>query len=322
MRIQDLDSLSDRLLPQLVTFGASDGDPPQDAGVIRRLRKMGHPASDYWGVYAVEGDQLLSRVETLHLAFTGRAGPQTVLGISDVLTRPSAVGRGFARTLLREVHRREVARGRTWSFLWTHRTWGAHRLYLELGYRDVYSPVHALRHIPRGMRPTPPSGYRWSVARERDAGRLERLVETANRDRLGFVPRSPGWARIRFAFGWRKPENHRILFQGSKPVGYALISDERDWNLSVNEVILTSTDYIDVMLRSLEGLARGRWLTFQETSFPADAAGPLREFGYTVGSASHEVLMAKHLRPHPPEGEDLLQVFADPLFSGHRGDMF
>ncbi len=283
---------------------------------------MGHPASDYYGVYAVENGQALSRVESLQLAFRGFDGPQTVVGISDVLTRPDGLGRGYARCLLREVHRREAARGRRWSFLWTHRTWGAHRLYEGLGYEDVYSPPLALREVPEATGEAPPSGYRWRIARAAEAGQLERLLNAGTRDRLGFVPRSRGWNRVRFRLGWRKPENHRVLVHGSRDVGYAHLSDTSDWNLSTNEVVLASSEHAEPMLRALEGLARGRWLTFQGTSFARDWEAMLVARGYALYPTSHTVLMAKSLRSRIPRGEDLRRVFRAPEFSSHRGDMF
>jgi len=322
MRILELDRLPHELLPQLAAFGVSDGDPPQDIALIRRLRRLGHPASDYWGVYAVEGDQVLSRVETLQLTFRGRAGSQTVVGISDVLTRPAGVGRGFARALLNEIHRREVERGRAWSFLWTHRTWGAHRLYEELGYRDVYSPPNALHRVPESRRRSPPIGYHWSSARTADAGRLERLLAEGSRHRVGFIPRHHGSARIRFRLGWRKPENHRILWHGARAVGYAHLSDYSDWNLSTNEVVVTNRGEGVPMLDALEGLARGRWLTLQGTSFVRDYLPDLRARGYILLPSSHTVLMAKRLRTRRPVREDLRTCFGDGRFSSHRGDMF
>lgn len=322
MRVYDLDELPKTLLPQLARFGVSDGDPPQDLPLIRRLRKLGYPASDYWGVYAVEDGRLRSRVETLQLAFTGRTGPQTVVGIADVLTLPDATGRGYARALLQKIHRRESGRGRAWSFLWTHRTWGAHRLYRDLGYEDVYSPPNALRRIPRTVRSEPRSGYGWRAARADDALRLERLLAASTEHRLGFVPRRRGSTQIRFRLGWRRPENHRILLYGARPVGYAHLSTSSDWNVTTNEVVVASLAHLEAMITGLEGLARGRWLTFQGTSLVHDADAFLRERGYLTVPTSHSVLMARRLGVRAVRGEDLRKVFGDPAFSNHRGDMF
>jgi len=322
VQIYDLGSVPKRLLPHLAEFAVTDGDPPQDLSLIRRLQRMGHPASDYWGVYAVEDGQLLSRVETLHLTFAGRRGPQPVVGVSDVLTRPEGIGRGLARALLEEVHRREIAGGRAWSFLWTHRTWGAHRLYRDLGYEDVYSPPNALRRIPRSARREPLAGYRWRVARAPDAERLERLLATATKGRLGFVPRPRGSARIRFHLGWRRPENHRILFREDHAVGYAHLSSTSLWNLTSNEVVVTAPDHTEAMVAGLEGLARGRWLTLQGTSLVRDSESWLRARGYSVLPRSHTVLMARSLGRRAVRGEDLGKGCADPRFSSHRGDMF
>jgi len=283
---------------------------------------MGYPGSDYYAVCAVQDGQVLSRVETLQLTFRGIEGPQTVAGISDVATRPDGLGRGFARSLLREVHRRELGLGRRWSFLWTHRTWGAHRLYESLGYEDVYSPPNALKEVPRTTRRSPPSGYRWRVAGAGDAERLDGLLHRSTRRRRGFVPRFRGSARIRFRLGWRKPRDHRFLTAGSRAVGYVHLPDTSSWNVTANEVVLTSPDHFGPMLDALEGLARGRWLTIQGTSFVRDAETILAARGYAIYPSSHVVLMAKPLRASASRGEDLRKVFRDPRFSSHRGDMF
>jgi|HubBroStandDraft_1064217.scaffolds.fasta_scaffold186368_1 GNAT superfamily N-acetyltransferase len=322
MRIFDLGELPPSLRPQLAALAVTDGDPPQDFALLRHLQEWGHPGSDYWGVYAVEDGQILSRVETLHLPFRGRVGRQTVVGISDVLTVPTGVRRGLARALLRRIHRREAAAGRRWSFLWTHRTWGAHSLYVDLGYEDVYSPPNALRPIPRSARNEPPAGYRLRMARGDEADRLQRLLDRATRLRLGFVPRGPNSTRIRLRLGWRHRENYRILLRGKRAVGYAYLSASSSWNVSVNEAIVTAPQHSAALLEGLEGLARGRWLTFQGTSFVDDAAERLRERGYRRLPASHAVLMAKPLGPRADRGEDLRTVFQDPRFSSHRGDMF
>jgi len=322
MRVYDLAGLPERLRPQLAAFNPSDGDPPQDFAFIRRLQGMGVPASDYWACYAVEDDQILSRVETLHLPFTGRRGPQTVVGIADVLTRPAGVGRGYARKLLGEVHRREVVQGRTWSFLWTHRTWGAHRLYETLGYMDVYSPEYGVRPRGRLAPRTLPPGYRWSEVDAPEVELLDRLHSESSQDRLGFLPRVPGHARIRIELGWRKRENYRILSGRAGPVGYAYLADESGWNLTANEVVITSRAEAPTILRALLREARGRMLTLQTTSFVRDHEALLRDEGFALYPSSHVVLMGKALGAGRGRAEDLGKCCSAPEFSCHRGDMF
>jgi GNAT superfamily N-acetyltransferase len=322
MRIYDLAGLPERFRPQLAAFALTDGDPPQDLRFIRRLQRWGHPVSDYYALYAVEGGEVLSRVESLQLPFTGRTGLQLVVGVSDVLTRPEGLGRGFARTLLRSVHRREVASGRQWSFLWTHRSWGAHRLYESMGYADVYSPPNALGPVRRRRRSARPAGYRLAPETASDGSRLERLLTAASRGRLGFVPRPPGSFRTRIRLGWRKSANHHVLTTGSRAVGYAHFSDDSRWNLTANEVAVTSSEHREPMLRSLEAYAGRRPLTFQGTSFVRDSEDLLRAQGYTILPTSHGVLMAKALVGRSAVAEDLRKVFTDPGLSIHRGDMF
>lgn len=322
MKIYDLAGLPTGLRPQLAALGVCDNESPQDDRFLGRLRRLGYPTTDYWGVYAVEGDELLARVETLRLPFTGRTGTQPVVGVADVVTRPPGLGRGYARALLQEVHRRSRADGARWSFLWTRRSWGAHRLYESLGYQDIYSTPYALGRVPSSAARRPPGRYRLLVAGAADAGRIERILLSATHGRLGFLPRPPAQATLRARLGGRSWKNFRILFDGRRPVGYAYLSDDRPWNLTASEVVVPSPEHRPAMLAALRSLARGRWLTFQSTSFVTDAEVDLREGGFLVSPVSHAVLMAKPLVPARKLGEDLRPLGSDPAFSNHRGDMF
>jgi GNAT superfamily N-acetyltransferase len=322
VRIYDLDSLPPALLPQLATLAPTDGDAPQGIEFIRRARRAKLPASDYYAVYAVEDGKVLSRVESLQLPFAGVARREVVVGISDVLTRPEGIGRGLARGLLDEVHRRERRRGRRWSFLWTRRSWGAHRLYESMGYEDVYSYCSAVAEPSTSARRRAVRNYRLSPENSATGIRLERLLAEGTSGRLGFVPRAPDSFRTRFLLGWRKPGSHRLLFRGERAVGYAHVSDESRWNLSVNEVVVTEPTDREPMLERLEGLAGRRRLTFQATTFVRDAGALLLARKYQILPMSHAVLMAKDLTSRRPVGSELRSVFTDPRFSCHRGDMF
>jgi len=321
MRIFDLHGLPSELRPQLAGMNPLLGDPPQDLAFIERLRRFHFPASDYYGVYAVEHGEILSRIETLWLTLTTERGPETVVGISDVLTRPDAIGQGYAGSLLEEVHRREIALGRRWSLLWTHRSWGAHHLYERLGYRDIYSPPVALRWIPAPARSVP-DGYRWTTARPGDLARLEEILARGTRDRLGLVPRFPGSFRTRVRFGWRRTRDHRILWHGSVPIGYGHFSGSTRRHLGANEVVVVSPRHARPMLLAMESIAARRWLTISYTSFARDIEPVLRERGYAIHPKMHLTLMAKALGARHERTTPLERLARDPRFSCHRGDVF
>ncbi len=321
MPVLTLDELPRRVVSQLASLAVTDGDPPVDLGTIRRLRREGYPASPYWGVYVLEGERLRSRVETIELPFRGPHGSETVAGIADVLTQPDAAGRGHARKLLREVHRRERALGRRLAFLWTRRTWGAHRLYEHEGYANVYSPPSAVAWIPSGRRPRSAS-YAWRSARRADASRLERLLTSATADRWGFYPRPDGSFRLRFRMEWRRPENHRFLSVDGRDVGYVHLGSSTSWAVVVNEVMLTDPRWIRTAVLAVEALAAGRWLALQGTSFVRDAEAILRRRGYQLLPVSHAVLMARSLRDADPGLRRVTEAIDRPEFACQRGDMF
>jgi len=322
MRILELKELSAELLAQIPSLPALDGDPPMGIGQIRAARRSGLPYSDYYAVYAVEDGRLIGRVETSWFPFTGPLGRQTVVGICDVLVRPTDGRKGGATALLAEVHRREAALGREWSFLWTHRTWGAHRLYERLGYADVYSPPLAIRAVPRRDGPRRPAPESWSTARRTEAPVLEGVLAEGTRGRMGFVPRSPGSFSARFRLGWRSPRNHRLLRSGSRVVGYAHVVPVPPRSTIVTEVVLTSADHAEPMLDALEAEAAGRWLMFETTTFVTDQAPLLTRRGYEIHLSTHRVMMAKRLVEAPAGLIDPAAVGRDPAFSNHRGDMF
>ncbi|MCI4321878.1 MAG: GNAT family N-acetyltransferase [Thermoplasmata archaeon] len=321
MQILDFDELPSALHPQVAAMRWLDREAPQDVAFVRRLRREGFPATDYFGVYAVEGGELLSRVETLALPWRGGGETRTVLGISDVLTRPDAGGRGLARRLLVELHRREAALGRPWSFLWTRRSWGAHRLYEKLGYRDVYSAPSSLRKIPSTVRRRLPPGVSWRKAKVRDFARLEQILSAATRDRFGFVPRWPGSFRLKHRLGWRPASSYRMLMKSGRAVGYANLTTELT-TVEAHEVVVEDPADSGAMIAAIEREAAGQWLAFGSTSFGWDHRAELSSRGYAVYPLSHLTLMARPLHRMARGARSASEVAADPRFVCHRGDQF
>jgi GNAT superfamily N-acetyltransferase len=322
MKILDFPGLSKRLLAQLPVTGVLDGDPARGIDYLIASQRRGFPRPPYQSLYAVESGELLSQVDVICLTLTTTEGRFSVPGIANVATRPMAQRRGCAGALLAEVHRREAARGARWSFLWTHRSWGAHRLYERLGYVDLYSPPASLKRVPASASRKLPKGYRWRVVQRAAAPRLDRILQRATGGRIGFVPRFSGSFRARFAMGWKNPENLRILLHGSSEVGYAYLSYSDPWSLSANEVVVLGAEHHAPMVRALEATARGRWLALETTTFVSDAAPVLRSRGFSTYPSTHRTLMGKPLEGGDRRPALWKTTFHDPLFSNHHGDMF
>ena len=322
-RLVDWTGLSPKERGETIALDVADGDPPRDPAYIRTLRRTGYPFASYTGLYAVRDGQLCSRVVVIRLSFTDSKGTRPVTGIADVVTLPEWAGRGLATRLLKGVHRREQRAGQRWSFLWTHPSWRAHGVYEKLGYRDVYSPPVAVRRLPNRRTRELPPGYHSRPARASDEPLLSRLLEGSRTSRVGFIPRyRPGAFQVQFLSGWRRPEQHHILYHRSKPVGYAFTySGPR--TLYSAEVVVDSPIHEDAAIDLIEQVAGRDWVVICRTTFVQDARKLLEERGYRTFHEVHLTLMARPLiRVGRPEQDRMWSLFTDPRFSCHGGDMF
>jgi GNAT superfamily N-acetyltransferase len=204
----------------MVHMAAFGGFLPRKTVATWRRRSSFVP--DYVGIFAVERGQVLGQVFVQRFAYTFPHGTETVSGPAGVATRRDFARAGIARRMLEEVHRREREEGIAYSTLWTNRSWGAHRLYDELGYRDIYEPPFAV-HV--GPRPRPsPSKIRVRGGRRADIEALESLHERFAAGRWGFAHRERG--RLTLAADThevRLKEQFLVAVERGVPVGYAQV---------------------------------------------------------------------------------------------------
>jgi GNAT superfamily N-acetyltransferase len=310
-----------RGLPPLFVL---DGGAPWDDAYLRRIHRAGTNFTPYHAVFALEGTRPLAQAQVIRFSFrfAGEATSRRRSGVDYLVALPGSLRRGLGTRLLREVHRREREAGSDWIFLWTRRSWGAHRLYEKMGYRDVYSPPAAFREIPRSA-PDLPTGFRFRVGAPRDAPLLERLFSRATGDRVGFVPRYPGSFRARFSLEWARAKDHRILLCRGRPVGYARVTTAPRAFVA-EEILAVDPTYVPMLLRGLEHMARGRWLVFSRTTFVSDRKSELLARGYDLFPSSHATLMARPLVSAKAGGgwAALRRTIEDPRFSLHSGDAF
>ena len=297
----------------------SDRHTVVDPTEIRRAQRLGQPLAPYVALFAIEDGQPRAHVWVERREWRGSSGREAVCVITDVATRSDRLRKGYASALIREVHRREREDGRRLSFLWTHKTWGAHVAYEALGYRDVFSDPSAIRE-PRVRKSTSREGYADRPGRKSDAGLLETLFDASTGGRWGFLPRSRGILRLRFEMGWHKPRDYHILLFRGTPVGY-FRAHVAGWHLFVNEALVSGKVHLPALLDAIESLGGGKWICLDSTTFTHEAKDLLRERGFDVIPNSHRVLMAASLAGEA-RLDAVVRTCESGRYSSHNGDMF
>lgn len=319
MRILTYDELTptmevDRTLLQLAAF----------AGVFPRssvdvYRKRTRSFSEYVALFAVEHGHAVGQMFVLRIPYTFPGGTETVSGIAGVATRPDRAGAGIARTLLTEVHRREKEAGIRFSTLWTNRSWGAHRLYEKLGYRDVYSYPWAV-HGPVARLPNRPPGIR--KGRRSDLAEVERVHAEQAKGRLGFVRAPDGYTAAAVAAGDLHPEKELIVLRsGGRLRGYAQFNSDPQ-RLTCGELVATSAGARRALVAGVIRTAGRRAFAFQHTAV-SDHPELFRGNGYSFSPSAWWALMACALGRHWTPGAAVSQFATrDPRFLCLGGDRF
>jgi GNAT superfamily N-acetyltransferase len=306
----------DRALLQLAAFGGAF-----PARAIELWRRRSKTLADYVGLFAIDRGRVVGQAYVLRIPFTFRDGVEIVSGLAGVTTRPDRGRTGIARRVLEEIHQREREAGVRYITLWTNRSWGAHRLYELLGYRDVYSSPWAVRYGPTGHGPgSRPRGIR--PARRSDLGRLERLHAAQARGRLGFCRPAPGYLRTAAAAGEVVPgEELLVAGNGGRVGGYAHIERSRLRTIC-GELVASSSVARRALIEGVLRSSRGAPVAFQH-SVVTDHPELFRPPTYSLAPSAWLLFMAAPLGAAWTTGQ-AIQRFAttDPRFLCHAGDRF
>jgi GNAT superfamily N-acetyltransferase len=307
MRFLTFDELTpemevDRTLLHLASFGGTF--PRRSINLLRRRLKA---MPEYAAIFAAERGRLLGQTYVLRVPYTFRDGTEMVTGIAGVGTRPDRRRAGVARAILSEIHRREKEDGIRFSTLWTNRSWGAHRLYEKLGYRDVYASPWAV-HAPLERSPPPRRGAR--AGRRSDLPELERLYARFAEGRLGFTQRPTGSFSGAAAAGELDPTTDMVVFRSrGKLRGYALLESTR-WRTICGELVADSGATRRALVSEVERRARRRPFAFTHTA-ATDAPELFRGRGFSIVPTGWYVLMACSLGGHWTSRAALSQFATD-----------
>jgi GNAT superfamily N-acetyltransferase len=279
---------ADRILVHLASLGGA-----ADRSAVALWRRRSDVFSEYVGVFAVERGRVVGQTLVKRLAYTFPDGTEKIGAIASVGTRPDLARGGIARKILEEVHRREREAGIRFVSLWTNRSWGAHRLYEKLGYRNVYENPWAVR-APRSRSLPPRRGIRVGPGRRGDLAELERVHDRWAESRLGFCRRPRCMFETSVAVRDFDPAQDLLVARtGGRISGYALAQTTPVRTLC-GELVAENQRTVVALVAGVERRAKGTPVAFQHTPV-TDHAGMFRQRGYVTLDAGWYVLMAAEL---------------------------
>ncbi|MCI4341478.1 MAG: GNAT family N-acetyltransferase [Thermoplasmata archaeon] len=288
---------------------------------IRSWRSHGAFA-EYVGVFAVERGEVVGHTFVSRPPYTYPDGSRgRIAGVALVGSRPDRSGRGIARQMIEEVHRREREEGIEHIALWTNRSWGAHGVYERLGYRDVFLNPFAVRAVPR------PRGRARRVSRTRAARRtdlpaLDVLHSRATRGRVGFTPRLPGTLAKQAAMDELDAKKELIVVpRVGRTRGYARVEVDHD-RIRCSELLAEGPTAARSLLDALEEKARGRVLAWNLSPL-RDLRSELEARKYFLVRAGWYVFMARSVR-HESSTASVRGALGvqDPRWTVHETDRF
>jgi len=287
MKLLTFDELSDgqhtdRSLVQMAAFGGTF-----DRRRVEIWRRRTKVLADYVGIFAVDRGTVVGHAFVQRIPYTFPGGTETITGIASVATRSDRARAGVARLVLEEIHRREREAGIHHAALWTNQSWGAHRLYEKLGYRDVYVPVLAVR-APRApeRRPARPTVR---AARASDLDGIEAIHARFGQGRLGFARRPAGVLRVAVAAGELRPAEILLARDAGRTLGYAVVDTGR-LQTTCGELIGATARARIALARAVEHKGRAGTVTFRDSA--VEVLRPwLRGRGYAIAPVGWFVLM-------------------------------
>jgi GNAT superfamily N-acetyltransferase len=321
MRFLAFDELTPEMDTERLLIHAASLGGAVDRNIVRVWQRRSSLYADYVGVFAVERGHVVGQTYVKRLRYTFRDGTETVGAVASVGGHPGFARRGIARRILREVHRREREAGIPFITLWTNRSWGAHRLYEELGYRDVYQVPWALRlwpgRIPRRSRP---AGVR--PGRPEDLPEIDRLHDALAAERLGFVHRPRRFLETGADVRDFDPAKELVVLRrGGRLRGYAL-PQRSGVRAMCGELFADSAGTRRALVDEIERRSPGRIVAFQQTPV-TDLAAELARRGYSALRAGWYVYMVADLRGAGRERDARVRfATTDPRFLCMQADRF
>jgi predicted N-acetyltransferase YhbS len=225
-----------------------------DANSVNKLRKQDKNCSDWFAMYAVEGDDVIGQVGAAYPTIKTIEGPMKLGYIWGVTTQPDKTQKGVARKLMERVHEEMREDGADIFALSTMRSLVAYNLYVSQGYHHI-QPYGWNQRLSREYKR---EGIRVKI-RKRSTAQMFDLYRKFSKGAFGFVHRHPKFVEPRCL--WFPYISDIITFSRNEgPIGYALVASGKR-GVVIREFFCPNLDDIPGCVRAIESRYKRKYIT-------------------------------------------------------------
>ena len=189
-----------------------------DAPTVKKLRKKDPNCTDWFAMYAVEGEEVVGQVGASYPTIETIEGPMKLGYIWGVTTLPDKTKKGIARQLMERVHEQMRDDGADLFALSTMKSLVAHALYVSLGYQHIQPYGWTQRPVRPQKR-----GKIQTKVRKRSNAETYDLYKKFSKGAYGFTHRNPGFVEPR-SLWFPYVSEICTFYRAGEPVGYALVA--------------------------------------------------------------------------------------------------
>jgi GNAT superfamily N-acetyltransferase len=258
---------------------------PDEVKIIRKVDKR---VPDYFALYAVEKEDILSQVGIVTLETQCDHGIEKVGFIWGVCTKSKAARKGTAGKLMEEAHARLAAEDIGYSFLGTGKSLVGYNLYRKLGYEDFISMDRALKTSKHKEQ----NDVTFSTSVSNDT--IVDLFMEYSKDLQGFIKRPRNFLEVRKAWSWMPYDTVGVFSVDEKPIGYLVASKEGKL-IKIRELCCPRIEDVKRCFAALESEFNVNSVIYDSVigTYGLEA---IRKSGFKVLDGSWGVLMVKDLK--------------------------
>jgi len=282
-----------------------------DRKLASKIRKTDPFCSPWFRMFALEGKKVVTQVGAAYPTIETTEGKVKAGFVEAVAGMPSHARRGYAKALMKKVHKQMLDDGIEVFILGTSKTLVAYSMYPKLGYYEMMPFNWGLK---KGQKQSA-GDIALKIRRHRvDSG--DALFKEFSEGQLGFIHRPKDYPRLRSSWGDGGYAKAVTFLRDGEPIGYALLRMDKHY-IGIRELATPDMRDLAPCARALEAkfprdfILRsftGRWS--HEDRFTKCGFRPMESWGVLMAMDARGKMSQRQVKSMLGLDKDRFQVFA------------